>query len=61
MRVAVTGSTGLIGRALVERLASDGHQTVRVVRAAGGPGQQGSTVNWNPEADQIEGRGLGGP
>ncbi|MXZ99605.1 MAG: TIGR01777 family protein [Acidimicrobiaceae bacterium] len=60
MRVAVTGSTGLIGRALVERLASDGHQTVRVVRSPGGPGRQGSTVNWDPGAGQIESEALEG-
>ena len=60
MRVAVTGSTGLIGRALVERLASDGHQTVSVVRSAGASGQRGSTVNWDPAADQIEGEALEG-
>ena len=60
MRIAVTGSTGLIGRALVERLTSDGHQTVRVVRSAGPPDRQGSTVNWDPAADRIEVEGLEG-
>ena len=60
MRVAVTGSTGLIGRALVERLEADGHQAVRVVRSAGGPGQHGPTVNWDPGAGQIEGGALEG-
>ena len=32
MRVAVTGSSGLIGRALVDSLHRDGHQVHRVVR-----------------------------
>ena len=60
MRVAVTGSTGLIGRALVERLASGGHQPVRVVRATGAPDQQGPVVSWDPAENQIEGEALEG-
>ena len=60
MRVAVTGSTGLIGRAVVERLEAEGHQAVRVVRSAGASGGQGSTANWDPAAGQIEGEALEG-
>jgi uncharacterized protein (TIGR01777 family) len=33
MRVIITGGTGLIGRALVENLASDGHEVVVLSRA----------------------------
>ena len=32
MKVAVTGSTGLIGTALAVSLRADGHQVVRLVR-----------------------------
>jgi len=32
MKVAVTGSSGLVGRALTARLRADGHQVVRLVR-----------------------------
>jgi uncharacterized protein len=32
MRIAVTGSTGLIGSALVRALSADGHEVVRLVR-----------------------------
>lgn len=60
MRVALTGSTGLIGRAVVERLEAEGHQAVRVVRSARPPGQQGSIVNWDPASDRIEGEALEG-
>jgi len=60
VRVAVTGATGLIGRAVVERLASDGHQTVRVARSAGPPDRQGSTVNWDPAGGRIEVEALEG-
>ncbi|MBD0319251.1 MAG: NAD-dependent epimerase/dehydratase family protein, partial [Gemmatimonadetes bacterium] len=34
MRVAVTGASGLIGAALVERLRRDGHRVLRMVRRA---------------------------
>ncbi len=38
MRVLVSGSNGLIGSALVARLAADGHAVHRLVRARPGPG-----------------------
>ena len=67
MRVAVTGATGLIGRALVERLEAEGHQTVRVVRpgtpgAAGAPGasDRSAAVRWDPPQGQIDAAGLEG-
>lgn len=56
MRVAVTGSTGLIGSALVDRLTRDGHTVVRVVRGRAGPGD----VLWNPEAETIDAAALEG-
>ena len=54
MRVAVTGSSGLIGSALVERLRDDGHDVVRVVRASA------AGVRWDPEAGTIDEAGLAG-
>lgn len=53
MRVAVTGSTGLIGSALVCRLQHDGHEVVRVVR-------KGEGVRWNPDAGTVDTAGLAG-
>lgn len=53
MRIAVTGSSGLIGSALVHRLQADGHEVVRVVR-------QGQGVRWDPEAGTIDAAGLAG-
>ena len=44
MRVAVTGSSGLIGTALGERLQSCGHELARVVR---GSPEQPSAL-WGP-------------
>jgi uncharacterized protein len=48
MRIAVTGSSGLIGTALVAALRADGHQVTRLVR--GGPAGDNAIV-WDPRAD----------
>jgi len=47
MQVAVTGSSGLIGTALVAALRADGHQVIRLVRA--GPATP-DTLLWDPRA-----------
>lgn len=54
MRVLVTGSRGLIGTALIERLRAGGHSTTRLVR---GTPQQGE-VAWDPAAGTIDAAGL---
>ena len=36
--IAITGATGLIGRALSAALTAEGHQVIPVVRSAAGPG-----------------------
>lgn len=56
MRIALTGSHGLIGRALTESLEGDGHVVVPVVRTAGGPGE----VSWDLDAGRIDSDGLEG-
>ena len=58
MRIAVTGSSGLIGRALVASLTDDGHQVVPVVRSSSdaGPG----AVTWDPAQGTIDAAGLEG-
>ncbi len=53
MKVAVTGSTGLIGTALVARLRSDGHQVIRLVRR---PPRSADEVRWDPRTADA---GLG--
>jgi uncharacterized protein len=59
MRIAVTGSTGLIGSALVRSLLDDGHQVVRLVRRPPAPQADGSTeVRWNPRLREIDRKGL---
>jgi uncharacterized protein len=47
VRVAITGSTGLIGTALAADLTGDGHEVIRLVRRPpGAPGE----VRWDPRA-----------
>jgi uncharacterized protein (TIGR01777 family) len=58
MDVAITGSTGLIGTALVEQLGAAGHRTVRVVRGDAAPGRD--VVRWDPAAGTIDAAGLEG-
>jgi len=61
MRIAVTGSSGLIGSALVRSLLEDGHQVVRLVRRAPVVRPDGSTeVRWNPRLGQIDRKRLDG-
>src|ERR1700722_4243726 len=53
MKVALTGSSGLIGTALVASLRSDGHQVIRLVRRAP---RSDDEVRWDPRAADA---GLG--
>ena len=62
MKVIVTGSGGLVGRALVRSLLADGHSVTRLVR---GGAQQFRTpgsaaVEWNPENGTIDAGALEG-
>ena len=47
MKVAVTGSSGLIGNALVASLRADGHEVVKLVRR---PSRSPDEVRWDPRA-----------
>jgi uncharacterized protein (TIGR01777 family) len=47
MKIAITGSSGLIGSALTASLRADGHQVVRLVRHSP---QAPDEVRWNPQA-----------
>ncbi|NLU67730.1 TIGR01777 family oxidoreductase [Streptomyces sp. HNM0574] len=57
MRIAVTGSTGLIGSALTRSLRSDGHDVVRLVRR---PSEAGDEVEWDPKRQYVDTAGLVG-
>ena len=56
MHVLVSGSSGLIGSALVDALLADGHQVTRLVRPAPGGGRPtgSGAVAWDPAAHSID-------
>ncbi len=58
MNVLVSGSTGLIGEALVSELGRGGHRVVRLTRSSRGGGD--GTVRWDPAAGEIEAERLTG-
>ena len=56
MRIVVTGSSGLIGSALVPALRSAGHDVVRLVRR---PPAEPDEVRWDPQAGTLDAAALG--
>lgn len=52
MKIAITGASGLIGRALSASLIADGHDVVPVVRRPTSDGRE--TIEWNPASGTIE-------
>jgi len=58
MRVAITGSTGLVGSEVVSVLSAAGHEVVRLVRRAPAPGEK--AVRWNPAQAEVDAAGLEG-
>ena len=57
MKVAITGSSGLIGTALTASLRADGHQVVRLVRR---PPRAADEVRWDPRAADAGDPALAG-
>jgi uncharacterized protein (TIGR01777 family) len=57
MKVAITGSSGLVGSALVPFLTTGGHEVVRLVRRAP---RGKDEVRWDPEARTIDAAALEG-
>ena len=55
MRVAIGGSTGLIGTALARHLIRSGHEVVRLVR---GEVTASDQRHWDPDAGRIDSPGL---
>lgn len=53
MRLAVTGSSGLIGSALLPLLETQGHQVTRLVRLQGRAAASGNTALWDPETGAV--------
>ncbi len=58
MRVFVTGSTGLVGSALVPRLKVAGHSVTRLVRGIPAAGED--AVRWDPAAGSLDQAALEG-
>lgn len=56
MKVAVTGSTGLLGSAVIADLARDGHEVVRLVRSGADP--EHGRFAWDPAAGALDRRAL---
>ena len=62
MKILVTGSSGLVGTALVSALARGGHTVCRLVRpqsAGGEAAREGFVVAWNPATGELGGAGVG--
>ena len=58
MKILISGSTGLVGSALVPFLATGGQQVVRLVRARSGADR--GAVFWDPEAGILDAAALEG-
>ena len=56
MDVAISGSSGLIGTALVAALTEAGHRPVRLVRRE----PSGDEIRWDPDAGSIDAASLEG-
>lgn len=56
-RVAITGSTGLIGNALVGHLKSEGYTVQRLVRR---PSRSAEEITWDPQAGTVDLEALAG-
>ncbi len=56
VRIAISGSTGLIGTALRARLGAEGHDVVAMVRRDPAPGD----ISWDPKAGRLDPAELAG-
>jgi uncharacterized protein (TIGR01777 family) len=60
VQVAISGASGLIGRALRRQLESDGHQVAALVRSGSGGADPTGTIRWDPAGGTIDAKGLEG-
>src|SRR5437867_7647153 len=58
MKILISGSSGLVGRALVPHLTDGGHKVVRLVRTRPAPGE--AAVFWDPHAGTLDPAALEG-
>ncbi len=63
MKILITGSTGLVGTALMQDLQRSGHTVCRLVRPGASSEatrtSQGFDVNWNPATGELGGAAVG--
>jgi uncharacterized protein (TIGR01777 family) len=62
MKILVTGSSGLVGTALVKALGREGHMVCRLMRpesAVSGEVKDGFNVAWNPATGELGGAAVG--
>src|SRR5215467_2289657 len=62
MKILVTGSTGLVGTALVGALAREGHTVCRLLRpesVVASGAKEGFDVAWNPATGELGGAAVG--
>src|ERR1041384_2835240 len=57
MRILVSGSHGLVGKALIRSLTSDGHEVVRLVR---GKPSGAAEIEWHRNEGRIDAAALEG-
>src|SRR3954452_12593646 len=57
MRILVSGSHGLVGKALIKALTSDGHEIVRLVR---GKPSGANEIEWHPNEQRLDAAALEG-
>lgn len=57
MRILVTGSSGLVGSALVPFLTTGGHEVLRLVRSGA---RRDGVVRWDPDSGEIDADSLEG-
>lgn len=59
MKVAITGSSGLVGTAVSERLRADGHAVTRMVRSREAAAAD-DAIFWKPSTHELDFPGLAG-
>jgi uncharacterized protein len=58
LNILLTGSSGLIGTALIDRLSGEGHRATRLVRGTPSHGGRAIDVGWDPDRGAIDVTGL---
>jgi len=56
MKIAIAGSSGLVGSGLIPVLTAEGAAVTRLVRGAPKPGE----IEWHPNQDQVSAQSLAG-